>query len=141
VKLGIGQVSQQRDLFGELTVLENLRLGGSLLKGKARVQRKLAEIYEDFAMLKTRANQKAGTLRGGEQQMLAIGRALMAEPRLLLLDELTTVLAPIYVERIKDLLTRLKARSMTMLLVEQNAPMAVALSEYFLCSSQRPNRR
>jgi branched-chain amino acid transport system ATP-binding protein len=131
VKLGIGQVSQQRDLFGDLTVLENLRLGGSLLKDRVRVQRKLEEIYEDFAILKTRANQKAGTLSGGEQQMLAIGRALMAEPRLLLLDEPTTGLAPIYVERIKDLLIRLKARNMTMLLVEQNAPMAVKLSEYF----------
>lgn len=131
VKLGIGQVSQQRDLFGDLTVLENLRLGGSLLKDKARVQRKLDEIYEDFAILKTRKDQKAGTLSGGEQQMLAIGRALMAEPQLLLLDEPTTGLAPIYVERIKELLMRLKARNMTMLLVEQNAPMAVTLSEYF----------
>jgi branched-chain amino acid transport system ATP-binding protein len=131
VKLGIGQVSQQRDLFTDLTVLENLRLGGSLLKDKNKVQKKLGEIYEDFAILRTRENQKAGTLSGGEQQMLAIGRALMAEPRLLLLDEPTTGLAPIYVERITELLTRLKARSITMLLVEQNAPMAVALSDYF----------
>jgi branched-chain amino acid transport system ATP-binding protein len=131
VKLGIGQVSQQRDLFGDLTVLENLRLGGSVLRDKGTVQRKLEEIYEDFAILETRKKQKAGTLSGGEQQMLAIGRALMADPQLLLLDEPTTGLAPIYVERIKELLTRLKERNMTMLLVEQNAPMAVTLSEYF----------
>lgn len=131
VKLGIGQVSQKRDLFTDLTVLENLRLGGSLMRDKQKVRKKLEEIYEDFAILRTRAHQKAGTLSGGEQQMLAIGRALMAEPRLLLLDEPTTGLAPIYVERITELLMRLKARNMTMLLVEQNAPMAVKLSEYF----------
>jgi branched-chain amino acid transport system ATP-binding protein len=130
-KLGIVHVSQQRDLFSDLTVLENLRLGGTLLKDKAKLERKLEEIYEDFAILRERKNQKAGTMSGGEQQMLAIGRALMAEPRMLLLDEPTTGLAPIYVERIKELLTRLKEKNMTMLLVEQNAPMAVALSDYF----------
>ncbi len=131
VKLGLGHVSQERDLFGDLTVYENLRLGGTLLKDKTKAQRKLEEIYRDFGILETRKNQKAGTLSGGEQQMLAIGRALMADPRMLLLDEPTTGLAPIYVERIKELLQRLKDRNMTMLLVEQNAPMAVTLSEYF----------
>lgn len=131
VRLGIGHVSQQRDLFTDLTVWENLRLGGSLLKDKAKVQKKMEEMYEDFGILKTRMDQKAGTLSGGEQQMLAIARALMAEPRMLLLDEPTTGLAPIYVERIKELLKRLKERNMTMLLVEQNAPMAVTLSEHF----------
>ncbi len=131
VRLGIGHVSQQRDLFSELTVLENLRLGGSLLGDKTKMAKKLEEMYEDFGILKTRKDQKAGTLSGGEQQMLAIARALMAEPRMLLLDEPTTGLAPIYVERIKTLLRRLKERNMTMLLVEQNAPMAVTLSEHF----------
>lgn len=131
VKLGISHVSQQRDLFSDLTVLENLKLGGCLLKDKGKLKSKLDEIYEDFAILKKRKDQKAGTMSGGEQQMLAIGRALMATPRMLLLDEPTTGLAPVYVERIKELLARLKERNMTMLLVEQNAPMAVALSEYF----------
>lgn len=131
VKLGLGHVSQQRDLFTDLTVYENLRLGGTIIKDKKRTQRNLEEIYQDFGILEKRKEQKAGTLSGGEQQMLAIGRALMAEPKLLLLDEPTTGLAPIYVERIKDLLRRLKEKKMTMLLVEQNAPMAVTLSEYF----------
>jgi branched-chain amino acid transport system ATP-binding protein len=131
VKLGMAQVSQQRDLFADLTVLENLKLGGTLLRDKTRLPGKLEEIYEDFAILRERRHQKAGTMSGGEQQMLAIGRALMSEPRMLLLDEPTTGLAPIYVERIKELLAGLKRKNMTMLLVEQNAPMAVALSDYF----------
>ena len=131
VELGIGQVSQGRDLFTDLSVMENLRMGAVLHKGKNYVKEKLEEVFENFQILKERSEQKAGTLSGGEQQMLAIGRALMNSPRLLLLDEPTTGLAPIYSKRIETLLDRLREKETTMLLVEQNAPLAVSLSNYF----------
>ena len=142
VRMGIGHVSPAPGPFPRNSrSTKNLRLGGSLLRDKSRMQKKMEEMYEDFGILKTRRDQKAGTLSGGEQQMLAIARALMAEPKMLLLDEPTTGLAPIYVERIKDLLRRLKERNMTMLLVEQNAPMAVTLSRILLRAEKRPDRR
>jgi branched-chain amino acid transport system ATP-binding protein len=131
VKMGISQVSQERDLFSELEVFENLKLGCSFIKNKMQNKTKLEEMYETFQILNKRKTQKAGTLSGGEQQMLAIGRALMANPKLLLLDEPTTGLAPIYVQKIIELLERLKEKNITMLLVEQNAPMAVKLADYF----------
>jgi branched-chain amino acid transport system ATP-binding protein len=131
VELGIGQVSQGRDLFTDLSVMENLRLGAVLHKGKNYVKEKLEEVFENFQILKERSEQKAGTLSGGEQQMLAIGRAMMNSPKLLLLDEPTTGLAPIYSKRIENLLDELRKKETTMLLVEQNAPLAVSLSNYF----------
>jgi branched-chain amino acid transport system ATP-binding protein len=131
VELGIGQVSQGRDLFTDLSVMENLRMGAVLHKGKNYVKEKLEEIFENFQILEERSEQKAGTLSGGEQQMLAIGRAMMNSPKLLLLDEPTTGLAPIYSKRIENLLDKLREKETTMLLVEQNAPLAVSLSNYF----------
>lgn len=131
VELGIGQVSQGRDLFTDLSVMENLRLGAVLHKGKNYINEKLEEVFENFQILKERSEQKAGTLSGGEQQMLAIGRAMMTNPKLLLLDEPTTGLAPIYAKRIENLLDKLTKKETTMLLVEQNAPLAVSLSNYF----------
>lgn len=131
VALGIGQVSQGRDLFTDLSVMENLRLGAVVHKGKNYFNEKLEEVFENFEILKERSEQKAGTLSGGEQQMLAIGRAMMTNPKLLLLDEPTTGLAPIYAKRIESLLDKLRKKETTMLLVEQNAPLAVSLSNYF----------
>ena len=131
VALGIGQVSQGRDLFTDLSVMENLRLGAVLHKSKNYMNEKLEEVFENFQILKERSEQKAGTLSGGEQQMLAIGRAMMTNPKLLLLDEPTTGLAPIYAKRIENLLDKLREKETTMLLVEQNAPLAISLSNYF----------
>jgi branched-chain amino acid transport system ATP-binding protein len=131
VKAGIVQVSQDRDLFPDLTVLENLRLGGALKKERGKVSQALDSVFQNFPRLRERREQRAGTLSGGEQQMLAIGRAMMSEPSLLLLDEPTTGLAPLFVKRIAELLTRLKGQGTTMLVVEQNAPVAVSLAHYF----------
>jgi branched-chain amino acid transport system ATP-binding protein len=131
VAMGIGQVSQARDLFTDLSVSENLRLGGVLEKDRRKSGDRLREIFEIFPILEERRDQKAGTLSGGEQQMLAMARAMMSNPKVLLLDEPTTGLAPIYVKRIEQLLQQLKTRGITMLLVEQNAPMAISLSQYF----------
>lgn len=131
MRRGIVQVSQERDLFPDLSVLENLRLGGILHANKRQILEGLEEIYENFPILKERQSQKASTLSGGEQQMLAIGRAMMSKPELLLLDEPTTGLAPIYVFRISDILKNLRKKGITMLIVEQNAPMAISLSTYY----------
>lgn len=131
VKAGIAQVSQEKDLFPELTVMENLRLGGVLQADKRKVLKTMEEIFENFPRLRERKWQKAGTLSGGEQQMLVIGRAMMSNPELFLLDEPTTGLAPVFVKRIAGLLENLKKSGITMLLVEQNAPVAVSLANYF----------
>lgn len=131
VKAGIAQVSQERDLFPDLSVIENLKLGAVLQTDKKKVLEALERVFENFPRLKEREKQKAGTLSGGEQQMLAIGRALMSQPNLLLLDEPTTGLAPLFVKRIAELLGNLKKNGVTMLLVEQNAPVAVSLAHYF----------
>jgi branched-chain amino acid transport system ATP-binding protein len=131
VKAGIVQVSQERDLFPELSVVENLRLGALLLKDKGKLAEKLEEIFDNFPRLKERRRQRAGSLSGGEQQMVAIGRALMGNPILLLLDEPSVGLSPIFVTHIMGLLRKLRDSGMTMLLVEQNAPVAVSLAHYF----------
>jgi branched-chain amino acid transport system ATP-binding protein len=131
VKAGIVQVSQERDLFPELSVIENLRLGALLLTDKGKMAEKLEEIFGNFPRLKERRRQKAGSLSGGEQQMVAIGRALMGNPILLLLDEPSVGLSPIFVKHIMGLLRKLRDSGMTMLLVEQNAPVAVSLAHYF----------
>jgi branched-chain amino acid transport system ATP-binding protein len=131
VKAGIIQVSQERDLFVDLSVMENLKLGALLQKDREKVAERLEEIFESFPRLRERKRQKAGSLSGGEQQMVAIGRAMMGNPNLLLLDEPTIGLAPIFVKHIRTLLENLRRNGMTMLLVEQNAPFAISLSDYF----------
>jgi branched-chain amino acid transport system ATP-binding protein len=129
VRHGIAHVPEGRQLFPELTVLENLRLGGYPVRDGVEVPKRLALIFEYFPMLATRQNQLAGTLSGGEQQMLALGRALMAQPRLLLLDEPSMGLAPRLVERFLGIIETLnRQEGLTVLLVEQNVRLALGLA-------------
>jgi branched-chain amino acid transport system ATP-binding protein len=129
VGLGIAHSPEGRQLFGGLTVLENLRLGAVQRSDRAAIEHDLDYVFELFPILRERRQQRAGTLSGGEQQMLAIGRALMGRPRLLLLDEPSLGLAPLLVERIFDVIARLKSERVTMLLVEQNARMALEVAD------------
>jgi branched-chain amino acid transport system ATP-binding protein len=132
VGLGISQVPEGRQLFAPMTVAENLELGAYRRyrkESKTVIQADLERIYQLFPRLKDRLAQKAGTMSGGEQQMLAIGRALMARPRLLLLDEPSLGLAPIVVEDILTRLSQLRAEGMTILLVEQNARVALKVAD------------
>jgi branched-chain amino acid transport system ATP-binding protein len=117
---GIAHVPENRRLFPKLTVEENLRMGAYLPDARRRFRDRSARVYELFPRLKERRTQVAGTLSGGEQQMCAIGRALMSEPRLLLLDEPSAGLAPVVVEQIFDLVQRIRAQGLTVLVVEQN---------------------
>jgi branched-chain amino acid transport system ATP-binding protein len=125
VRLGIGQVPEGRQMFGPMSVEDNLLLGGYTRSRSERAQ-DLAQVYERFAVLEERRRQPAGTLSGGEQQMLAIGRALMARPRLLLLDEPSMGLAPRIVEQIFAVIRELRG---TILLVEQNAHAALGVAD------------
>jgi branched-chain amino acid transport system ATP-binding protein len=111
-----------------MTILENLQMGAFLKKDAKAVQQKLEEVYSYFPRLRERLSQLAGTLSGGEQQMVAMGRAMMAEPRLLLLDEPSMGLSPIMVETIFDVIRNLSASGMTILLVEQNARLALQIA-------------
>ena len=124
---GLVMVPEGRGVFPQLTVEENLAMGAFARKD-ADVQADLARQYESFPRLKERRNQTAGTLSGGEQQMLAIGRALMARPKLLLLDEPSMGLAPLMVAKIFDIVREVAARGVTILLVEQNARLALELA-------------
>jgi branched-chain amino acid transport system ATP-binding protein len=128
VRLGISQVPEGRRVFPTLTVAENLTLGG-YTRPPAEAAQSLAQVLAMFPRLKERGRQLAGTLSGGEQQMLAIGRALMSKPRLLLLDEPSLGLAPIIVRDIFRSLRRIRQQGMTLLLVEQNARMALKLAD------------
>ncbi len=128
VRLGIAQVPEGRHVFAPLTVEDNLRLGG-YSRPHAEVERALIEIYARFPVLAERRKQRAGTLSGGEQQMLAIGRALMARPRCLLLDEPSMGLAPMLVEEIFRTIRQLKEAGTTIFLVEQNAQAALAIAD------------
>ncbi|HVU14951.1 MAG TPA: ABC transporter ATP-binding protein [Phototrophicaceae bacterium] len=129
VKLGIVHCPEGRRLFGHLTVTENLRLGAVSQHDRALNERTRGEVFDLFPRLKERANQSASTLSGGEQQMLAIGRALMAQPKLLLLDEPSLGLAPLLVESVFAIIRRIKARGVTILLVEQNAFQALEVAD------------
>jgi len=124
---GLVMVPEGRGVFPQLTVEENLAMG-ALARKDADVQADLARQYESFPRLKERRNQTAGTLSGGEQQMLAIGRALMSRPKLLLLDEPSMGLAPLMVAKIFDIVREVAARGVTILLVEQNAKLALELA-------------
>ena len=128
VKLGISLSPEGREVFPALTVEQNLRLGAYIKKDKA-IEDSFTRVYDLFPRLKERIKQQAGTLSGGEQQMLAIGRALMCEPRLLMLDEPSMGLAPILVDQIFDIIKELHAAGTTILLVEQNANKALGVAD------------
>jgi len=128
VHLGLGMVPEGRGVFKRMTILENLQMGAFLKKDAKAVQQMLEEVYFYFPRLKERLSQLAGTLSGGEQQMVAMGRAMMAEPQLLLLDEPSMGLSPIMVETIFDVIRNLSANGMTIFLVEQNARLALQMA-------------
>ena len=128
VQLGLGLVPEGRGVFKRMTILENLQMGAFLKKDPKAIQQKLEEVFSYFPRLKERLSQLAGTLSGGEQQMVAMGRAMMAEPKLLLLDEPSMGLSPIMVETIFDVVKTLSASGMTILLVEQNARLALQMA-------------
>jgi branched-chain amino acid transport system ATP-binding protein len=127
VRLGIGQAPEGRRIFSRLTVYENLLMGG-FTRSKAENVEQVEHVYQLFPRLRERAGQKGGTLSGGEQQMLAIGRALMTRPSVLLLDEPSLGLAPILVQQIFQIIKEINDRGMTILLVEQNALQALSIA-------------
>jgi branched-chain amino acid transport system ATP-binding protein len=130
VRTGISQVPEGRDIFMGLTVRENLMMGAFTSKESKAVQVNLERTYTSFPILKERAKQQAGTLSGGEQQMLAIARGLMSNPKLMLLDEPSLGLAPLMVEEIFHIIKEINAEGVTILLVEQNANMALQTAQY-----------
>ena len=129
VGLGIGYVPQGRQVFPDLTVEENLRMGGFLIKDGAEVGRRIEEMYELLPRLRERRHVRAGLMSGGEQQMLAMARALMLKPRVLLLDEPTLGLAPALVVQAMETVLELRSLGLAMLMVEQNATMALEISD------------
>lgn len=128
VKLGIVHVPEGRWLFPYLTVLDNLQLGATLRKEKDSMNKDLKEVFELFPILGMRCNQNAGTLSGGEQQMLAIARGLMAKPKLLLMDEPSLGLAPIVVEELGKVIQHINRAGVSVLLVEQKVPLALGVA-------------
>lgn len=128
VKAGISQVPEGRRVFAEMTVMENLELGAFIRKDKDGIAKDLKMVFERFPRLEERINQQAGTLSGGEQQMLAMGRALMSRPRLLLLDEPSMGLAPLLIKEIFSIIQDINKAGTTVLLVEQNANMALSIA-------------
>ncbi|SRR5581483_5820310 len=129
VQRGLAYVPQGRIVFQQMTVQENLEMGAFTVDDRARVRASMERVYTLFPRLGERRTQKAGTMSGGEQQMLAIGRALMIEPRALLLDEPSLGLSPLFVDLIFDKIAELRAQGMTLLMVEQNAARALELSD------------
>ena len=129
VKRGIAQSPEGRRLFPRMTVVENLEMGAFQRNDRAGIREDMDHVFELFPRLQERRDQKAGTMSGGEQQMCAIGRALMARPKLLLLDEPSLGLAPIFVERIFDIIRQINDEGTSILLVEQNALMALAIAK------------
>ena len=128
VRLGISLVPEGRQLFPYLSVLSNLKLGASLRKDKDGISHSLEEVYKLFPRLEERRNQKAGTLSGGEQQMLAIGRGLMARPKLLCMDEPSLGLAPIVIEQLAEVIKDINKKGVSVLLVEQNVQLALGVA-------------
>lgn len=128
VKLGIAHIAQDRELFPEMSVSENLELGAITRKNRKEINQDLDRVFNYFPVLKERLSQRAGTLSGGEQQMLAFGRGLMSAPKLLLIDEPSAGLAPKLVSQIAKLISRMNSDGLTILLVEQNVRMALSLS-------------
>ena len=129
VKAGVVQVPEGRQIFSKMTVYENLRLGAFLRKDRAEFQKNIDYVFEMFPILKERIKQQAGTLSGGEQQMLAMGRALMSCPKFLLLDEPSMGLSPIMTEQVFSVIKTLKSHGITILLVEQNAFEALEVAD------------
>jgi len=129
VGLGLAHVPEGRRIFSRMTVLENLEMGAYAQKDRSRTQRDMDVVFESFPRLKERIRQLAGTLSGGEQQMLSVGRAMMSSPRLLMLDEPSMGLSPILVSEIFRIIRKLKELGTTILLVEQNAKVALSVSD------------
>lgn len=129
VPMGLVQVPEGRRIFGAMSVSENLDLGAYTRSDKGEIAKDLAEVFALFPRLAERKNQAAGTMSGGEQQMLAVGRALMSRPKLLLLDEPSLGLAPLLVKEIFGVIKRIRARGVTILLVEQNANLALEIAD------------
>ena len=129
VSLGMAHVSEGRRVFAQLSVYQNLKMGAYTRKDKAEIDEMLETVYKRFPRLKERQNQMAGTLSGGEQQMLAMGRALMSKPKIVLLDEPSMGLSPILVNEIFDIIQSLNKAGTTVLLVEQNAKKALSIAD------------
>jgi branched-chain amino acid transport system ATP-binding protein len=136
---GLVLVPEGRQLFAEMSVEENLEMGAFSARGRLRFAERLEQVYSLFPRLKERRRQKAGTFSGGEQQMLAIGRGLMSDPKLLIIDELSQGLAPVMIQLVVSKLEALKQTGLTILLVEQNVHLALALSHYaYVIAEGRP---
>lgn len=129
VTMGMAHVPEGRRVFANLTVYQNLKMGAYTRKDKSEIEESLENVYKRFPRLKERHNQLSGTLSGGEQQMLAMGRALMSHPRILLMDEPSMGLSPIFVNEIFDIIKEVSAGGTTVLLVEQNAKKALSISD------------
>lgn len=129
VKKGIVHVPEGRKIFAAMTVLENLEMGAYTVEDKAWIKKRINEMYQVFPVLGKRSNQLGGTLSGGEQQMLAIARGLMANPKLILLDEPSMGLSPVLVEQIFDIIQEINRQGTSVLLVEQNAQMALVIAD------------
>lgn len=129
VKMGLAQVPQGREVFASMSVEDNLAMGAVTRKGRAAIRATLDEVYEMFPALASKRRQKAGSLSGGEQQQVAIARALMSKPRVLLMDEPSAGLAPMIVQRMIETIQTLNAHGLTILLVEQNVGVAAAVAE------------